>query len=120
MACPRIDLPGLVWTCPRQSWSDRLSSEKISSYDNLRFVDPAHKSHFLNNSVTNHRSSIPVFLRAEMIRTSSSERKEGTEPTRVGEGPRGGRQRTALEYLGPDHKGSALLRWTQYSGTRVA
>ncbi|KAJ5823896.1 hypothetical protein N7447_006236 [Penicillium robsamsonii] len=43
-----------------------------SSCDNLRFVDPAHRSHFLSNSVTNHRSSIPVFLGSEMMRTSSS------------------------------------------------
>jgi hypothetical protein len=52
--------------------SDRLSSEDMSSScDNLRFVEPAHKSH-LNNSITNHRSSIPVFLGSEMMRTSSS------------------------------------------------
>ena len=53
--------------------SDCLSSEEMSSScDNLRFVDPAHRSHFLSNSVTNHRSSIPVFLGSEMMRTSSS------------------------------------------------
>jgi hypothetical protein len=42
--------------------TDRLNSEEMSSScDNLRFVDPALRSHFLSNSVTNHRSSIPRF-----------------------------------------------------------
>ncbi|KAJ5709153.1 hypothetical protein N7493_010487 [Penicillium malachiteum] len=52
---------------------DRLSSEEMpSSCDNLRFVDPTHRSHFLSNSVTNRRRSIPVFLGSEITRTSSS------------------------------------------------
>jgi hypothetical protein len=34
--------------------TDRLNSEEMSSScENLRFVDPAHRSHFLSNSVTN-------------------------------------------------------------------
>jgi hypothetical protein len=58
---------------PLVNRSDRLSSKEMSSScDNLRFVDPVHRSHFLSNSVTSHRSSIPVFLGSEMMRTSSS------------------------------------------------
>lgn len=55
--------------------SDRLTSEEMSSSsDNLLFVDLAHGSHFPSNNVTNHRSSIPVFLGSEIMRTPSSSR----------------------------------------------
>lgn len=47
---------------------DRLTSEEMSSFcDNLLFVDLAHRSHFLSNNITNHRSSILVFLGSKMM-----------------------------------------------------
>jgi hypothetical protein len=43
---------------PHSSKRDGLTScHVIVTSDNLRFVDPAHRSHFLSNSVTNHHDS---------------------------------------------------------------
>jgi hypothetical protein len=51
-----------------------------SSCEVLRVVDPAHRGHFLSNSIANHQSSIPAFLGSEMMRTSSSKAAKTLAP----------------------------------------